>query len=118
MKLHPDNQGIQAEQAAVRYLQQQGLVLLAQNYSCRYGEVDLIMRDGQVVVFVEVRLRSSRSYSSAAESIDWQKQQKLLRVAQGYLQQHPHIVQSRFDVVLFQDADCCAPQWIRNAIEA
>lgn len=118
MKLHPDNPGVMAEQLAARYLQQHGLVLLAQNYSCRYGEVDLILREGHTLVFVEVRLRSARSFTSAAESIDQHKQQKLLRVAQRYMQEHPLYPSCRFDVVLFQTADCKSPQWIRNAIEA
>jgi len=118
MKLHPDNPGVVAEHAAARFLQQQGLLLLARNYSCRFGEVDLILREGHTLVFVEVRLRSGRSFSSAAESIDQRKQQKLLRVAHRYMQENPSYGGCRFDVVLFQTADCRSPQWIRNAIEA
>jgi len=117
MKLHPNNQGVAAEQAAARFLQQQGLVLLAQNYSCRFGEIDLIMRDKQTLVFVEVRLRSHQAFASAADSIDYRKQQKLIRVAQFYLQSHDLNLACRFDAVLFDNTQYRSPDWIRNAID-
>lgn len=118
MKLHATNPGLAAEQAAAQFLQRQGLRLVTHNYSCRLGEVDLIMHDGPQLVFVEVRLRSHRGYTSAAESIDHRKQQKLIRVAQHYMQQHALNTPCRFDVVLFNDKDYSAPDWIRNAIDA
>lgn len=117
MKLNPNNQGVAAELAAARFLQQQGLTLQAQNYSCRFGEIDLIMRDKQTLVFVEVRLRSHQAFASAADSIDYRKQQKLIRVAQFYLQSNDLNLACRFDAVLFDNNQYRSPDWIRNAID-
>ena len=74
--------GALAEQLAAHYLQQQGLKLLQMNYSCRYGEIDLILQDGDTHVFAEVRLRSGSTFGGAAASIDARKQAKLVRTAQ------------------------------------
>ena len=117
MKLNLNNRGLAAEAAAASYLQRQGLTLLAQNYSCRFGEIDLIMRDGRTLVFVEVRLRSNSGFTSAADSIHAHKQQKLIRTAQFYLQSHDLNLPCRFDAVLFADVKQSDPEWIRNAID-
>ncbi|MDP8567453.1 YraN family protein [Methylophilus aquaticus] len=117
MKLNKNNKGLAAEAAAVVFLKQQGMELLTQNYSCRFGEIDLIMRDKRTLVFVEVRLRSNPHFTSAAESIHHHKQQKLIRAAQHYLQTHAPDTACRFDVVLFHDTQMRAPDWIRNAID-
>lgn len=109
--------GAQAETAAAQMLQQQGLQLLARNARTRGGEIDLVMRDGDAVVFVEVRARRSRAFGGAAASVDAAKQQRMVRAARGWLMAHPEHARAalRFDVVAF-DGDT-APQWIRNAIE-
>jgi putative endonuclease len=117
MKLNQNNKGIAAEAAAAGFLTRQGLVLLQQNYSCRFGEIDLIMRDGQSLVFVEVRLRSNLKFTSAADSIHPHKQQKLIRAAQHYLQNLSASSPCRFDVVLFDNDSYESPNWIRNAID-
>ena len=117
MKLNQNNKGLAAEAAAVAYLERQGLTLLTQNYSCRFGEIDLIMREKRILVFVEVRLRSNPHFTSAAESIHHHKQQKLIRAAQHYLQTHDPNAACRFDVVLFHDTEMGTPDWIRNAID-
>lgn len=117
MKLNQNNQGLAAESAAVCFLQQQGLSLVAQNYSCRHGEIDLVMRDGRTLVFIEVRLRSNQAFASAADSIDQRKQQKLIRAAQYYLQQHDLNCPCRFDAILFDNTHYQSPNWIRNAID-
>jgi len=109
------NSGAQAEQQAARYLQQQGLKPVAQNYRSRFGEIDLIMRDGATLVFVEVRLRRSANFGGAAASIDAHKQQRLIRTAQQYLAGLAHIPPCRFDAVLMDDSGV---QWLRNAFEA
>lgn len=109
--------GQQAEQAARHYLERQGLHLLTRNYRCRFGEIDLVMRDGETLVFVEVRYRRRTSYGSSAESVDWRKQRRLTRSALCYLQANPAIAQkpARFDVVAL---DGNAPvQWIRDAFQ-
>ncbi|WP_229008554.1 YraN family protein [Methylophilus sp. Leaf408] len=117
MKLNLNNKGIAAEAAAARFLKQQGLVLVAQNYSCRFGEIDLIMQEKSTLVFVEVRLRSNQKFTSAADSIHHHKQQKLIRAAQYYLQSQDINRPCRFDAVLFNEPTFESPNWIRNAIE-
>ncbi|MBE8718419.1 YraN family protein [Cellvibrio polysaccharolyticus] len=109
-------QGAQAETQAEQFLQQQGLVLQQKNFRCKAGEIDLIMRDQHYLVFVEVRLRSNRQFSSAAESVTWQKQQKIVRTAQIYLLKHNLLdkARCRFDVVTF-DRLSGHPQWIKDA---
>lgn len=110
--------GALAEQLAAQYLQQQGLKLLQTNYSCRYGEIDLILQDGDIHVFAEVRLRSSTAFGGAAASIDARKQAKLLRTAQHYLSSFKNIPPCRFDAVLMQTTDINKIEWIKNAFTA
>ncbi|MFA6901832.1 MAG: YraN family protein [Gallionellaceae bacterium] len=110
--------GALAEQLAAQYLQQQGLKLLQTNYSCRYGEIDLILQDGDIHVFAEVRLRSSTAFGGAAASIDARKQAKLLRTAQHFLSRFKNIPPCRFDAVLMQTTDINKIEWIKNAFTA
>lgn len=112
------NKGAQAEQQAARFLRQQGLQLLAQNYRCRMGEIDLIMQDGETLVFVEVRLRSNPAFGGAAASIVKAKQQRIIRTAQHYLASLPHLPRCRFDAVLMEDAEGKSVQWLKNAFAA
>lgn len=110
--------GVLAEQLAAQYLQRQGLKLLQTNYSCRFGEIDLILQDADTHVFVEVRLRSSSAYGGAAASIDVRKQAKLVRTAQHYLSGLKCIPPCRFDAILMQSADSRNIDWIKNAFTA
>lgn len=112
-----NNLGSEAEQVAATYLQQKGLILLENNYRCRFGEVDLIMRDGKTLVFVEVRLRSNSSFGGAGMSITGSKQQKLTRTAEHYLQQHGSS-SCRFDAILMTKPDIESIEWIKNAFDA
>jgi len=107
--------GAQAEQQAAQFLRQQGLLLLQQNYRCRYGEIDLVMRDGATLVFVEVRLRSSTDFGGAAASIDSTKQGRLLRTAQHYLSTLRHMPPCRFDALLLHTTDGADIEWVKNA---
>ncbi|MCZ8520072.1 MULTISPECIES: YraN family protein [Paenibacillus] len=93
--------GTAGEAAAERYLQGLGMRLLARNWRCRSGEIDLIFLDGELVVFVEVRTRTSaRTFGTAAESIDARKQRQVMATSQVYLmQQRLMDRQVRFDVV-------------------
>ncbi len=110
--------GAQAEQTAARYLQQQGLQLVQANYRCRFGEIDLILREGATLVFAEVRLRSRNEFGGAAASIDERKQAKLTRTAQHYLTELPRIPPCRFDALLLTaPQDAAGIEWIRNAFE-
>jgi putative endonuclease len=110
--------GAQAEQLAALYLQQQGLKLIQANYHCRFGEIDLIMQDGDTHVFVEVRLRSSAAFGGAAASIDARKQAKLLKTAQFYLSTFKRMPPCRFDAVLMQSTDPQQIEWIKSAFTA
>ena len=93
--------GAEIEQAAEHFLKRQGLKAVTRNYTIRGGEIDLIMRHGKVLVFVEVRYRASQSHGSGAESITHHKQQRLLKTARHYLQQHygANPPDCRFDVM-------------------
>lgn len=121
MKINQNNAGLAAEKLAATYLANHGLKLVVQNYHCRFGEIDLIMKDGKTLVFIEVRLRSNPKFGSAAASITWQKQQKLIITAQHYLQeyasQHADIA-CRFDAILMDKADVNSIEWLRNAFDA
>lgn len=107
--------GVLAEQLAAQYLQQQGLKLLQLNYSCRYGEIDLILQDGDTHVFAEVRLRSGSTFGGAAASIDARKQAKLIRTAQHYLSNLQRIPPCRFDAIVMPATDINKIVWIKNA---
>lgn len=106
--------GAAAEDRAADHLQRQGLKLLARNWRCRAGEIDLIMQEGNALVFVEVRSRASTAFGGAAASITPAKQAKLIRAAEHYLLQHPNPASCRFDAVLIDGNNL---QWLRNAFE-
>ncbi|MEO8998965.1 MAG: YraN family protein [Rhodanobacter sp.] len=109
------------EQRARAELVRAGLTCLAHNYSTRYGELDLVMRDGDTIVFVEVRYRKSASHGDAATSITASKQSKLIKAAQHWLAAHPNHVRHpcRFDVVSYDGpADAIRREWLRAAFEA
>ncbi len=115
--------GGQIEQQVQDYLQQQGLQPLARNYTASGGEIDLIMKHQQTLVFIEVRFRRSARYGSAAESIDYRKQQRISKTAAHYLQRHPQYrnYACRFDVAACQpdnDRDSISIDWLSNAFDA
>ncbi len=93
--------GSAAEERALRLLLAQGLTLVGRNFRCRVGEIDLIMRDGAALVFVEVRYRSDPRHGTAAETVSLAKQRRFAAAARRYLQQHPAAARApcRFDVV-------------------
>lgn len=107
--------GERAEQIAAHYLQRRGLELVERNYRCRYGEIDLILRDGDTLVFAEVRLRSRGDFGGAAASIDAAKQARLARAAQHYLAARTRVPPCRFDAVLLSSLDGDSVEWVRNA---
>lgn len=116
-----EQRGNRAEQLARRYLEQQGLRFEQANFRCRRGEIDLIMRDKDTLVFVEVRYRNNSRYGSAAETVDRHKQKKLITTALFYLQSKPQLTRlaSRFDVIAITgDSDSPHIDWHPNAIQA
>ncbi len=118
--------GANAESTAARYLVQQGLKLRACNYRSRWGEIDLVMNDGDTVVFVEVRYRSRNDFGSAAETIDYYKQRRITRTAQCYSQEHGlhDEVSMRFDAVLIENYaqhmahNNAKIRWLKDAFDA
>lgn len=117
MKLNKNNLGLDAEKIAATFLAEHGLKLVTQNYHCRFGEIDLVMRDGKTLVFVEVRMRSSAQFGGAAASVTRAKQNKIMLTAQHFLQQHGESA-CRFDVVLVHQRGQQEVEWIQNAFEA
>lgn len=110
--------GAVAEQRAEIFLQEKGLVIREKNYRCKLGEIDLIMQHGDSLVFVEVRLRTHQAFAGAAESVTIRKQQKIIKTAQYYLQQHQLTDKAhcRFDVIAF--GENTTPEWIKDAFSA
>jgi putative endonuclease len=105
--------GSQAEERALQFLLSQGLRLKQRNYHCRMGEIDLILLDGNSLVFVEVRMRSSRTFGGAAESITARKQARIIAAARHYLAKQTVTPACRFDAVLIEGND--AMQWVKDA---
>ena len=101
------------ERLACSYLQENGLRLLARNYRCRRGEIDLVMREADTLVFVEVRFRRSSRFGTPAESVDIHKQRRLTAAAAHYLQHNPSNLPCRFDVIAVSGNDRI--DWIRSA---
>ena len=97
------------EDQAAAFLRDKGFTITAANWSCRFGELDLVAEDGTYLCFVEVKLRKSDTYGTAAASVDQRKQRKLRNTAELYLAEHPTGLQPRFDVV-----EIYAPQGIQT----
>ncbi len=110
------SQGSLYEQKARAYLETQGLKFIAANQTFKCGELDLVMTDGDTIVFVEVRQRKSNRFGSAVESIDYRKQQKWLNAANMWLftkrKQSLDTAKCRFDVVAFEGDN--PPLWLPN----
>lgn len=108
--------GDAAEHTARHHLEQQGLHCIETNYRCRWGEIDLVMRDRDTLVFVEVRYRNSDRFGGATASIDTGKRRKLCRAASDYLgRMHGRQPAVRFDVVALGPGDRI--EWIDAAFE-
>ncbi|WLD58965.1 YraN family protein [Salinispirillum sp. LH 10-3-1] len=107
--------GLEAEAQCADYLSSQGLTLVARNVKCRHGELDLIMRDGATLVFIEVKARRSRHFGGGLAAVTASKQQKLRHAAQWYLAHHKMTeAPCRFDVVEV-NLNTQEFTWIRNA---
>jgi len=111
------NAGERAEEIAALYLQRKGLALIESRYRCRWGEIDLVLRDRGTVVFTEVRLRHSKIFGGAAYSVDRRKQSRIIAAARHYLAGKPESP-CRFDVVLLERLDPPRIEWIRDAFSA
>ena len=113
--------GRRAERRAERFLKGRGLHALGRNYARRSGEIDLVMLDGEILVFVEVRYRGRGAWSGGLESVDRAKQARLARTATLFLNDHPQhrFRAARFDVVaVFRRNYRIACEWTPDAFEA
>ena len=91
--------GIWGESLAADYLRKKRYKIIATNYRCRYGEIDLIVSNRHYLVFVEVKLRKNSNFANAFEFVDTHKQERLRTTAEMYLSQNPTNLQPRFDVI-------------------
>ena len=108
------------EKEAESFLLQRGLTTRKRNFYCRTGEIDLIMNDGEMLVFVEVRYRGSDRHGSGAETVTARKQTRLIRAALYFLCKNPRFSQKpcRFDVIsIANHLGNTEFRWIRNAFE-
>lgn len=111
--------GREGEKIAEAHLRKKGHKVLERNYRCRLGEIDLVTRDGRMVVFVEVKTRSDQRFGVPLESVHHKKQRKMAQVALFYLSQHRlHYQDARFDVVGVSFAEGRASvEHVENAFE-
>ncbi|MFZ6692080.1 YraN family protein [Undibacterium sp. SXout20W] len=107
--------GDEGELLALRYLEKAGLTLIQRNFLCKGGELDLIMRDGRSLVFVEVRVRASMQFGGAVSSITPAKQRKMQHAAQVFLLQLKQQPACRFDVIAIEAGTI---HWLQNVIVA
>lgn len=113
--------GKRAELAALNFLEKNRLKLLEQNYRGPGGEIDLIMLDGNIIVFIEVRYRAKNSYAFAIESIDHRKCGRIIKTGRKYLQENRWTSGNlcRFDVITVSgNLDQPEIGWIKNAFQA
>jgi putative endonuclease len=108
-------EGAAREASARRYLEAQGLVFVTGNFNCRHGEIDLVMRDGGTLIFVEVRYRASERFGGAAASVDSRKRARLTAAAGYYLARHRTDLPCRFDVVAIGPGEQI--RWIKHAFD-
>ena len=109
--------GARAEDLCAELLRKAGLRVLARNWRCRHGEIDLVAEEGATLVFAEVRYRRDQRYGGAAESVTSAKQARLIAAARLYLMRRPD-ADCRFDVLLLDSLEGSRIQWIRNAFVA
>jgi putative endonuclease len=106
MTMHRQQLGKSGEDLAVEELERRGYAILARRYRTRYGEIDIIAEDGETVVFVEVKARSSAEFGTAAEALTLWKQRRLTIMATDYIVRHAITHRPcRFDVVAIDDVD-------------
>ncbi|MEP7328112.1 MAG: YraN family protein [Betaproteobacteria bacterium] len=109
--------GARSEDAAAQFLETQGLTIIERNFRTRRGEIDLIARDGPMLVFVEVRLRTSSVFGGAAASITGPKRARMIAAAGAYLSRLGREPPCRFDAVLFDGTEGSRLTWERNILD-
>ena len=99
LKMDSNTLGRRGEIIARKFLQNRGYSIIEENYHSRYGEIDIIARDGEIVVFVEVKLRKNANFAQAREFVTYKKQEKIIKTADIWLSENQNDYQLRFDVI-------------------
>lgn len=111
------DQGKRGEDLAASHLERAGLAVVKRNFRTRHGEIDIVARDGNALVFVEVRVRQSAKFGGAAASITSAKRYRLRLAASAYLARCPVQPACRFDAVLIESLDPPVVDWVRDAFD-
>lgn len=90
--------GLEGEKRVAGFLRNQGFAVIKRNYTCRFGEIDIIAQNGEYILFVEVKTRKENSLVSGVEAVDAFKQSRILRTANDYIAKTDCVLQPRFDV--------------------
>lgn len=113
--------GLHYEAEAKQYLLHQGLTYLAQNYRCRFGEIDLVMHDVDFVCFIEVKFRKNLDFGGAVSAIVYSKQRRIIKTAQTFMQNNSSLknLSMRFDALIIQQCkENMTINWIQHAFYA
>jgi putative endonuclease len=110
--------GQRAEAIAADYLERQGLAIVARNFRTRHGEIDLVARDKDTLVFVEVRMRTRADFGGAAASVTAAKRERWIAASLAYLAQLGREPPCRFDAVLLDGLDPPRVTWERDVVSA
>ena len=111
--------GIKGENKVCRYLMMRGYKILDRNFQCRFGEIDIIAKKKEYIVFVEVKTRNVSSKGLPREYVDYYKQQRIIKTAQVYLAFHPGELQPRFDVAeVWNNKNRLEVNYIKSAFDA
>ena len=114
VKLNTRKTGTFYEQAACEYLEARGIQIVERNYRCRTGEIDIVAKDKNCIVFVEVKYRKTVICGEALGMVGYTKQKKICQCARIYCMYHPWIREIRYDVIGITDTKI---EWIQNAFE-
>ena len=118
-KAKSNEEGAASEAAAASFLKSKGLQIIDQNFRCKMGEIDLIAREKDTLVFIEVRHRKSTRFGSPAETVNYHKQQKIIKTSLYYLQIHKLDAPCRFDIIESQKYfKSYRFNWIKSAFDA
>lgn len=121
IRINSRQRGRLAENVALKYLEDRGLKLVTRNFHASGGEIDLIMREGDAIIFIEVRYRKNSRHHNPAESIDPEKCRRIINTSQLFLQANRKMtaLDCRFDVIVLSGPlEKPAVEWINNAFQA
>jgi putative endonuclease len=109
--------GTLAENSAAAYLESQGFEIVSRNFLRRVGELDVVARDGELLIVAEVRTRASERFGGAAASVSRGKQRRIAATTALFLQRHPEFrrCRVRFDVIVVRDGRV---EWLKHAFDA